>query len=212
MRQERGPFYKLGVFIIRTIFRINGGLEIRGVENIPLKGGAIIASNHLSYLDPPLLAAVLPRRATFMARRGLFHIPILGWFISHFAFPVDRERTLPSTIKEAVRRLKNGELIVIFPEGRRSETGELLEAKGGIGMLVRLSNVPVIPALIVGTDKALPIRAKWLKRAKILVAFDRPIYLSSTIDSNHHRLYKTIGGKVMSAIGELKARYGDNCR
>ncbi len=203
-------FYRLLSLIIRLIFCINGGLEVKGRNNIPLKKGAIIASNHISYLDPPLIGAALPRRGTFMARKGLFGIFILGWFIKHYAFPVDREKTQPSTIKDAVRRLKNGELIVMFPEGRRSETGQLLEAKRGIGMVASLSDAPVIPTLIMGSNKVLPIGAKWLRRARISIVFDKPIYYSSTIEEgNRSHLDEDITKKIMFAIGKMKKHYAD---
>lgn len=204
-------FYRLLSLIIRLIFCINGGLEVKCKENIPAEGGVIIASNHISYLDPPLIGAALPRRGTFMARKGLFGIFMLGWFIKHYAFPVDREKTQPSTIKDAVRRLKNGELIVMFPEGRRSETGELLEAKRGIGMVASLSDVPVIPTLIMGSNKVLPIGAKWLRRARISIVFDRPICPSSKIKKQESRydLYEKISKDIMFAIGEMKKHYAD---
>lgn len=210
-KTDRNLFYRFGTLVIRLILRINGGLDVRGIDNIPLEGGGIIASNHISYLDPPLISAVLPRRVTFIARRGLFDIPLLGWFIKHYAFPIDREKTRPSTIKEAVRRLNNGELIVIFPEGRRSDTGELLEARQGIGMIATRSNVPVIPALIIGSNKALPVGAKWIKRAKISIIFDRPIYYSSTIEGgvSRHLLYEETSKRIMSVIKEMKGRYAD---
>lgn len=200
-------FYHFYVLIIKLILRINGGLHVEGKDNIPAEGGVIIASNHISYLDPPLLCAALPRRATFMARQGLFKIPLLRWFIKHYAFPVDREKTLPSTIKEAVKRLKSGELLVMFPEGRRSETGELLEGKRGIGMVVSISKVPVIPTLIIGSDKALPVDAKWLRRARISVIFGKP---TAPYEEKGSNIYETISQKIMYAIGELKKRHGDN--
>lgn len=192
-------------WIIRLIFRINGGLEVKGIDNIPMEGGVIVASNHISYLDPPLLGAIIPRKVTFMARRGLFDIkvPLLRWFIRHYAFPVDREKTLPSTIKEALRRLKNRELLVIFPEGRRSETGGLLEGKKGIGLIVGRSRVAVVPALIQGTDRALPVGGKWLRKAKISVIFDKPLYFS---ENNSELITK----KIMTLIGELKKDHADS--
>ena len=204
--------YKLVALIIRLICRINGGLEVIGKENIPSEGGVIVAANHISYLDPPLIGAVVPRNATFMARKGLFEIPVLGWMIKDAAFPVDRERTRPSTIKEAVRRLKSGELVAMFPEGRRSDTGELMEAKRGIGMIACLSKVPVVPALITGSDRALPVDAGWLKRAKIRVIFGKPVYYTSTADEKgyrNHELHEGISNKVMTAIREMKKVYGD---
>jgi len=205
------PFiYRLCAWIIRFIFRINGGLEIKGRDNIPMEGGAVVAPNHISYLDPPLIGAIVPRQATFMARRGLFDIkiPIMRWFIHRYAFPVDREKILPSTIKEAVRRLKGGELLVIFPEGRRSDTGELLEGKKGVGMIASLSNAPVIPTLVIGTDKALPVGGRWLRRAKVRVIFDKPINFS-TINASGNK-YEIITKKIMTTIRELKKNYADN--
>lgn len=204
--------YKLVALIIRIIVRINGGLEVRGKENVPSEGGVLVAANHISYLDPPLVGSVSPRRATFMARQGLFDVPVLGRMIRSAAFPVDREKTRPSTIKETVRRLKGGELIVIFPEGKRSETGKLMEAKRGIGMVAGLSKVPVVPALIVGTDKALPVDARFLKRAKITVIFGKPIYYSSfTEDATDrtHALHEDISNKIMDSLREMQSSYGN---
>ena len=154
-------------------------MTVKGKENIPSEGGVLIAANHISYLDPPIIGAVLPRRGTFMARKGLFKMSILGTIIKPAAFPVDREKPRPSTIKEAVRRLKNNETIIMFPEGSRSETGELMEAKRGIGMIAGMSRVPVIPTLIVGSNKVLPVDAKWLKRAKMTVVFGNQIYYTT---------------------------------
>jgi len=198
--------YKLTQILIRFILGLNGGVVVKGRENIPREGGVIIAANHISYIDPPLIGAVLPRRATFMARKGLFEIPGLRWAMKQTAIPVDRQRTRPSTIKEAVRRLKKGEVVALFPEGRRSETGELLEGKRGIGMLVSLSGVPVVPALITGSDRALPVDARWLKRARITVVFDKPIYYTSIHEKDYPAdlVYEDITRKIMTSIGELK--------
>jgi 1-acyl-sn-glycerol-3-phosphate acyltransferase len=205
---RQGFFYRFCVLIIQFILYINGGLSAKGTENIPLEGGVIIASNHISYLDPPLLSGVLPRRATFMARRGLFKIPVLGWFINLFSFPVDRERTLPSSIKEAIKRVKNGELLVMFPEGRRSETGKLLEGKRGIGTIASFGRVPVIPAFITGSDKALPPGATWLRRVKISVIFGKPVSVAQ-IEGEGHVLYNNISQKIMSEIKELSKHHAD---
>lgn len=200
--------YKACILAIRLVCHINGGLEVKGKDNIPAEKGVIIASNHISYLDPPLIGAALPRRATFMARKRLFTMPILGWFMKRYAISVDRGKTLPSTVKGAIMRLKNGELLVMFPEGRRSVTGELTEGKRGIGMIASHSRATVVPTLIIGSNKALPVDAKWLKRAKVFVIFDKPIDLS-TIKGEGNKFYENISQEIMRAIGELKKRYAD---
>jgi 1-acyl-sn-glycerol-3-phosphate acyltransferase len=210
MSRTTDILYELVAVTIRTVLRINGGFEIKGKENIPPEGGVLVAANHISYLDPPLIGSLLPRRATFMARKGLFDIPVLGWMIKGAAFPVDRERTRPSTIKETVRRLKGGELIVIFPEGKRSDSGELLDAKRGVGMIVSLSRVPVVPALIVASDKALPVGAKWLKKARVKVILGKPIYYTSITEGKNysgHELHEEISIRVMASIREMQSDY-----
>jgi 1-acyl-sn-glycerol-3-phosphate acyltransferase len=198
--------YNLVAVTIRIILYFNGGLEVVGKENIP-KEGVIIASNHISYLDPPIIGSVTPRRCNFMAKRGLFDIPVLGWMIKYAAFPVDRENPRASTMKDAVKRIRNGHIVVVFPEGTRSETGELMEPKPGIGMVAVMSRAPIVPAYITGADKALPPGARWLKRAKIKVVFGKPIYYTSTEESGHrtgNEKREQVSAKIMDAIRELK--------
>lgn len=208
IKKEAGLIYRSTALIIRLIFRINGGLDIKGRENIPLEGGVIIAFNHISFLDPLLAGAAIPRRATFMARRELFNYPVLGWMTKHYALPVDKERPLPSTVKQSIKKLRDGGIVVIFPEGMLSKTGDLLEAGQGVGMIALHGNVPIVPALITGSNEALPYDAKWLKRAKVSVIFGEPIYLSKAETmGSRNSLYKDISDKVMSDIGGLKKRY-----
>jgi 1-acyl-sn-glycerol-3-phosphate acyltransferase len=201
---------KLVALTLRVIFRINGSLEVTGIENIPAEGGVLVAANHISYLDPLAIGSVIPRKPTFMARKGLFDIPVIKYFIRHFSFPVDREKTRPSTIKEAVRRLKSGELVIMFPEGRRSDSGELMEAKRGVGMVANLSKVAIVPAMIAGSEKALPVDARWLKRAKISIAFGKPIYYNLSHDkesADRHSIRDEISNVIMSDIKALQQRY-----
>lgn len=157
--------------IFKSLFR----LEVRGSKNVPQEGGVIIAANHSSYLDPPVIGVALKRRATYMAREGLFRIPLLRNFVSAFSFPVKRGSPRPSTIKEAVQRLKKGELIVMFPEGGRSKDGTFLDPKRGVALIATMSRAPVVPALIRGTEKAFPVGAKFIRLAKIRVTFGKPI-------------------------------------
>ena len=100
-------------------------------------------------------------------------------------------------------------MLVLFPEGRRSESGKLQEGKRGIGTIERLGNAVVVPALITGSNKALSFGARWIKRARISIAFDSPIHLSDINTGGEHpseNIIKTI----MYRIGELKKRYADN--
>lgn len=193
--------------ILYVFFRVFYRLEIIGQENIPKEGGVIIASNHVSYLDPPVLGVSINRRTTFMAREGLFRIPVLGTFVKSFSFPVRRGKPQPSTIKEAVRRLNKGELIVIFPEGGRSPDGTLMEAKRGIGVIACLSKCAIIPAFISGTEKALPVGARFLHPAKIKVIFGKPIKpLENSLNKDAQ---EKICESITNAIRELKNKFNN---
>lgn len=194
--------YSFFKFIFYVFFRIFYRLEVIGQENIPKEGGVIIASNHVSYLDPPVLGVSINRKTTFMAREGLFKIPILNIFVKSFSFPVRRGKTQPSTIKEAVRRLNNGELIVIFPEGGRSPDGKLMEPKRGIGVIAGISRATIVPAFISGTEKALPVGAKFLHPARIKVIFGKPIKVKEHPQDKETQ--EKICKNITDAIKELK--------
>lgn len=170
-------FYLFFKTLCWIIFRLFFGLEVKGAENVPDEGGVIVAANHSSYFDPPVIGVALRRQATYMAREGLFKIPLVKTFVAAFSFPVKRGRPRPSTIKEALRRLKKGELIVMFPEGGRSKDGNLSDAKRGIGLIATMSKAPVVPALIRGTEKAFPVGARLIRPAKIKVIFGKPLII-----------------------------------
>lgn len=186
-----------------VFFRVFNRLEVTGSENVPEKGGVIVAANHLSYLDPLVIGVALKRRATYMARQGLFKIPLLRTFIKAFCFPVNRGRPQASTIKEAVKKLKQGKLIVMFPEGGRSIDGNLLDAKRGVGMIAAISRMPIVPALIKGTENALPVGAKFLRPSKIEVIFGNPIEIEHTETDKHFQ--ERISRDIMEKIKNLKS-------
>lgn len=188
--------------ILFAFLKIFNRLEVIGAENVPLKGGAIIAANHVSYMDPPVIGVSLKRRPVYMAREGLFKIPILSSFIKMFAIPVRRGKPQPSTFKEAISRLKRGELIVIFPEGSRSIDGSFLDAKRGVGVLSAMCGVPVIPTFIKGTEKALPVGARFLKPSKIKVIFGKPMNFDKGTDK---QLHEKISKDIIEEIKNLKA-------
>ncbi len=153
-----------------------GGKEVYGKENVPLEGGAIVAPNHVSYVDPPLVAACLPRRTYFMAKRELFELPILGRFMhDNYAFPVERRGSDLVALRHAVEVLKAGELLLIFPEGTRSEDGEIGPGELGCALVAGRAGVPIVPCAVVGTERILPRGAKMLHRGRLYCAFGEPL-------------------------------------
>jgi len=193
--------YWLSKSILFIFFKILNGFKVIGSENVPEKGGVIVAANHASYLDPPVIGAALKRQATFMAREGLFKIPLLGAFVGTFSFPVRRGRPQPSSIKEAVKRLKRGELIVMFPEGSRSVDGRLLDAKRGVGVIAAISRTPVVPTFIEGTKKALPVGTIFLRPAKITVKFGKPLVIDKEETDRHFQ--ERVNKDIMKTISRL---------
>ncbi len=166
----------MAYFIVRNFlklfFKIVMGFKVYGVENVPKKGGFILAGNHVSHLDPPALASACPRVLHFMARHTLFNNRVLGWIIgSCNSFPVRRGETDLGAIKEAVRRLKNGKVLLIFPEGTRSQNGEIQAAQPGVGYLSLMAGVPILPAYVKGTDEAMPRGTRKIKPVRVSVYF-----------------------------------------
>lgn len=194
-------FARIVLFILLKVFN---RLEVIGSENIPERGGIIVAANHVSYLDPPVIGVALKRRASYIAKEKLFKIPLLGRFIRSYCFPVDSDRPRPSSIKETVSRLKKGEVVVLFPEGGRSAKGDLLDPKRGVGMIAAMTMSPVIPTRIEGTDRALPVGAKFLRPAKIKVIFGNPIQIEK--GETDKLAQEKISREVMERIKNLKSK------
>lgn len=163
------------------LLRIFCGFEIRGQEHVPLKGGFILAGNHKSYLDPVAFAAACPRALSFMARDSLFQRPVFGAFIRALqAFPLKRNAADLSAIKEAVRRLKTGRGLLVFPEGTRTPDGRMKNAEAGVGFLARKAGVPVVPAYIEGSDVVMPRGSKGIRPAKVRIVFGPSVLRSES--------------------------------
>ncbi len=143
--------YALARNIVSFIFHIIYKITITGRENIPKeKGGYIIASNHVSNLDPPMVGIVFRGKYTFMAKDELFHVnPFFTWLITRLgAFPVKRGAKDLAVIDKALESLKKGRIFVIFPEGTRSKTGELGKPKSGVAITAIKAAAPVVPVFV----------------------------------------------------------------
>jgi len=154
------------IFLLKIFFNF----KIKGKEVLPKNKPFILASNHLSNLDPIVLGAACPFRLVYLAKEELFKNRLFAIFIKRLgAIPVKRETQDIKTLRLAIKILQN-KPIVIFPQGRRSKNYD--EFKSGIGLIWRKTNAPVIAAKIYGTDKAMPPRSKFLRLANISVIFD----------------------------------------
>ncbi len=161
-------------------FKLVYRLEVEGLENVPEDNKYIVCANHLSTLDPPLICAVLPRRVAFMAKKELFDIRFLRWWIDWLgAFAVNRESLGPSTIKTVMEIKKSKWVFGIFPQGTRGLPGEIRGVTKGFAGLAKITKCDVLPVGIIGTNevKRLPFSGK------IIVKIGKPIPYSDDVES-----------------------------
>lgn len=183
------------ILILKTFFQI----KAYGRENVPKKGGFILASNHVSFLDPVAVGSSCPRKLNYMARHDLFSNPFFAWMLYQVgAFPVKRGSSDIWALKEAIRRVRNKGGLLLFPEGRRLAIGEEnAETEAGAGFLADKLDVPVIPVHVKGTEKAWPKGAKFPVITKISVTFGKQIHLEKG------RPYQDIAQSIMDNVRRL---------
>ncbi len=151
------PLWKLAQVLVRVGTSVLFDLKVYGRHNIPAEGGVLMISNHQSYLDPAILGAQLWRPMSYLAKSDLWKNPVFGWLITRLnAFPVRQGAGDVGAIKETIRRLEEGHLLNIFPEGSRTEDGELLPIQPGAALVIRKAGVPVVPAVIEGSYACWP--------------------------------------------------------
>lgn len=197
--------YWLTRAVMSLFFRVVGSWRVEGRENIPPRGAVIFAANHLSFLDPPVIGCALTRSAWFMGKAELFRKPLLGWFCRALhAFPIQRGTGDRAALKHTLDLLARGEAVTLFPEGTRSETGELGEPEVGIGMIARRSGAPIVPILIVGTDEVLPRGAKWIHKGRIRVRIGAPLHLPPPEGKPGREDYTAVARRVMEEIRALR--------
>lgn len=166
------PYYLVVKFLSWLILRLGFGLTVRGQAHVPRSGPFILASNHVSYLDPLVVGVSCPRPVTFMARVTLWRHPLMRWFLRHTGvIPIQPGAGDLAAVREAVRQLREGRPVGIFPEGGRQASGQLGQAKRGVGVIATTAGVPIVPVLVQGTFQALPRGDARLHRSKIQVAF-----------------------------------------
>jgi len=177
--------YYISLFVLRMINRIYCRSTVIGKEHIPAKGGYILACNHISNLDPFIIGVTTLRQLNFMAKEEMFRSKI-GSFYWHQvgAFPIKRDEADFRAIREAIRRLKRGKLLVMFPEGTRGTAQRAKKINPGVGLLVQKAGVPVIPIHLKGTEQVLPNDAKWFKRHPVTITIGEPVRFPEKTPNN----------------------------
>ena len=206
--------YRIAWIIFRAIFATYFRWRAFGAENVPLQGGVILASNHASFLDPPLVGAGLKRGINFLARESLFRFPIMGAVLRSWnVVPVDREGGGAKGLKNILDRLLNGAGIILFPEGTRTKDGQLQPARSGIGLTVIKSTAPVVPVRVFGTFAAYGRNHKFPQPHRLVVKYGRPMNFEAlraeakTCDKMRLKaIYQQVADEIMAAIARLEPK------
>lgn len=188
--------YNLASALVRVFMLLVFRVKVINKENFPKDGPVIVSINHTSYWDVPLVAAFMPRKLHYMAKRDLFKIPVLGSFMKWVgAFPVSRGKGDIGAIKTALDVLSQDKVVAIFPEGRRVLKGMTHSAKPGIALIAEKSGAPILPVAIGG---------KYRLFAKIPITVGEPIYVDAP-EQGHLSTeeLKSISGGVVNTILQM---------
>jgi 1-acyl-sn-glycerol-3-phosphate acyltransferase len=196
--------YWLGWMTFGAAFRSLFGMRVVGAENLITEGPVLVAANHQSFLDPPLIGNLYKDEMVYLARKSLF-TGITRWLYGQWnAIPVDQDRPDMASLKTIIRRLKEGRRVLIFPEGSRTLDGSLGEAAPGIGLIAVKSGAPIQPVRISGARDALPRGSARIRFARITVSVGPVIHLSpGELAAKSKDDYDRTAKRIMAAIEAL---------
>ncbi|MFU8892507.1 MAG: lysophospholipid acyltransferase family protein [Luteolibacter sp.] len=197
--------YWTGWLLFGSAFRTLFGLRIIGSEHLVTQGPVLVASNHQSFLDPPLIGNLYQTEMIFLARKSLFK-GFFKWLYRQWnAIPVDQEKPDMSSLKTIVRKLREGHRVLVFPEGARSLDGQLGDAAPGIGLIAAKSGAVIQPVRIRGAFEALPRGSARLRFSRITVSVGPPIRLTpeELKSASGKDGYAALANRIMAAIAEL---------
>jgi len=208
------PIYFFGWCFFRTVYKFYFGWRVYNPERVPLEGPVILAANHASFIDPPLVGAGLRRGINYLARENLFRFRVLGWVLRNWnSVPVDREGGGAKGLKAILERLLAGGAIILFPEGTRTRDGKLQAARSGIGLTVIKSTAPVVPVRVFGTFEAFGRQMRFPRPRRIAVKYGQPMLFeqlrAEAKECSKPRLkeiYQQVAGEIMAAIAKLEPR------
>ncbi len=179
--------------------------EMTGLEHLPPDGPLIIASNHASFLDPPFVGVQVMRPLVFFARKTLWKGGLASWWLDTVgAIPVDRDGSDVAAIKAVLRALQAGQALVLFPEGTRSPDGTLQPPKAGVGLIACRAQVPVVPARIFNSHRALGRSGGLRPGTPVSVVYGRALTPADYDDpAAGKERYQRASEKIMAAIAAL---------
>lgn len=206
------PVYYCGWRFFRTAYKVYCRAEWFNAERVPKSGPVILACNHASIIDPPLVGTGLHRGISYLGRESLFRFWGVGWVLRNWdAVPVDRDGGGARGLKAIIDRLLAGGGIILFPEGTRTMDGKLQPARSGIGLTVIKSNAPVVPVRVFGTFEAYGKDAKFPKPHKIAAKYGKPMDFAelraeakTCSKARLKQIYQEVANEIMAKIAKLE--------
>ena len=204
--------YRIGWSLFRLMFASYFRWRVCNPERVPQNGPVILAANHASYLDPPLIGSGLKRAINYLARESLFRFPVMGSVLRSWkVVPVDRDGGGARGLKAILDRLLAGGAIILFPEGTRTKDGKLQPARSGIGLTVIKSAAPVVPVRVFGTYEAYGRHLKIPRPRRVVVKYGEPMRFeklraeAKTCDKQRLKeIYQQVADEIMAAIARLE--------
>ena len=198
------PLQPFGYLLFKLYFRLRGV----GVEHIPKEGPGIIAPNHVSYADPPLVAALVPRMLHFMMLHEHYYHPYFHWLFKRLpCIPIRQGRVNAESLKESLQVLESGELLCVFPEGGRSKDNRLMSPMPGVALLALKTEAPVIPAGINGGFEAYGPHLSFPRPKRVTINFGPPLIFKKEENPSKERL-REVSQEIMERIGALLDKKG----
>ena len=204
---EMEPVYGFFHYLSANLSDIFFRGEVSGVENIPRQGGFLVAANHASHLDPFIIGSRLPQQVTFFARKTLWTPGLAAWWLDAVGvIPVDRDGGSDvAAMKRVLGALKQQKIIIMFPEGTRSLTGELQPPKPGVGLFACRAQVPVVPARIFGSFNAFGKSGTVHFGTPVTVVFGQPLAPAAYDDpAAGKERYQIASTRIMAQIAKLQ--------
>jgi 1-acyl-sn-glycerol-3-phosphate acyltransferase len=206
--------YRIGWTFFRAMYATYFRWHVFNAGRVPLQGGVILASNHASFLDPPLVGSGLKRDINYLARESLFRFPGIGALLRSWnAVPVDRDGGGAKGLKIILDRLLTGSAIILFPEGTRTEDGRLQPARSGIGLTVIKSDAVVIPVRTFGTFEAFGRNHKFPRPCRVAVKYGEPMRFEKLraeakecSKARLREIYQQVADEIMTAIAKLEPK------
>jgi 1-acyl-sn-glycerol-3-phosphate acyltransferase len=204
--------YRIGWISFRVMYATYFRWRVLHPDRVPESGAVILASNHASFLDPPLVGSGLRRECTFLARDTLFRFGPTRWLLTKWqAVPIDRDGSNATGMKRILEALNRGRAVILFPEGTRTRDGQLQKVRSGVGLIVAKTSAPVVPVRLWGTFEAYGRHVKFPRPKQVIVKYGEPLHFrelrAETKNCSKERLkeiYQEIANEIMTAIAALE--------